>query len=72
MSGRAKQVAATEGALAEDRARHMLAQLHQADAAVRRFPEPRSGPAFENAHRHWSAIYARAIELGASFKAEGS
>jgi hypothetical protein len=62
---------ATSGDMAtEDQARHMLAQLQRADAAVRCFPEPRSGPAFESAHRTWSALYARAIALGAKFQAE--
>jgi hypothetical protein len=58
--------------LAEARARRMLEQLKKADAAVRCFPEPRSGPAFESAQRTWSATYARAIAMGAEFEEESA
>jgi hypothetical protein len=58
---------ATPGDMAETRARRMLSQLAEADAKVRCFPEPRSGPLFESVQRTWSALYARALALGNEF-----
>lgn len=54
----------------ETRARNLLVELHKADAAVRCFPEPRSGPEFERAQRAWSSLYARVIATGAQIEAE--
>jgi hypothetical protein len=58
---------ATTGDTTESRARRLLTQLAEADAKVRCFPEPRSGPLFEGVQRTWSALYARALALGNEF-----
>jgi hypothetical protein len=56
--------------VSEVEARRILGQLAQADSAVRCFPEPRSGPGFEDAQRRWAALYARALDIGHKFEAE--